>query len=230
MLVGIIVSGTFEENQKVILQKDVPGQVLNYRMIYRGMTPASDGKDIVNIEVSDDVSTYNARPRFYQSEYNQGLMREPDVKSGFMYDLYISPLERRNSSAHVHHSDALVIKKGETKQFGEYRVHFRGFDMGSHSEAGVMRVGTRLEITRGSETYSVVPALLYAQGGNRSEPATFPLTSQDQSGTARVTIGQIDADQKLVELHFEGIGEQPQNAMAASPEQIVLDVSKKPSK
>ncbi len=227
LLMGIIISAVFEKNQKVVLEKDVPGEALNYRLIYRGLIPAANGKDVLNIEVSRDQTAYTARPRFYFSRSNQGQMREPDVKSNLMYDLYISPLERRSTAGHTHHGNTLVLKKGEKKTFGDYQVSFVSFDMGGHSEAGVLRVGANLTISNEQESYSVVPAVLYSQGGARPEAATFPLRSGEKSASATVTIQRIDADQKLVELELAGLGEQP-GETAAPTEMIMVEVSRKP--
>ncbi|MCK6618906.1 MAG: heme lyase CcmF/NrfE family subunit [Calditrichaceae bacterium] len=227
LLMGIVISAVFEQNQKVVLEKDVPGEALNYRLIYRGLTPAANGKDVLNIDVSRDQTAYTARPRFYFSRSNQGQMREPDVRSNLMYDLYISPLERRSTAGHTHHGNTLVLKKGEKKSFGDYQVSFVSFDMGGHSEAGVLRVGANLTISNERESYSVVPAVLYSQGGARPEAATFPLRSGDKSTSATVTIQRIDADQKLVELELTGLGEQTGENVAPK-EMIMVEVSRKP--
>jgi cytochrome c-type biogenesis protein CcmF len=96
--------------------------------------------------------------------------------------------------------------------------------MAQHSESGVMRVGADLDITRGENTYSVVPALLYTPEGQRPEVATFPA---EANTNAEVKINQIDADQKIIELVFEGIAEEPP-ATAAPADQLLVDVSKKP--
>lgn len=225
LLMGIIISGAFEENHKVVLEKGIPGQVMDYEMIYNGTTPAPGGKDIAAIEVSRGQSAYKAQPRFYYSEYNRGMMREPDVKSNLLYDLYISPLEKRESAPLAHNHSSLILKKGEKKQLGEYEIYFKGFDMSQHRESGVMRVGANLDIIRGSDTWSVAPALLYEQGGNRSEAAAIPARSANSS--ASVTLEQIDADQKMIELAFHGLGDDAA-AGAAPAEQILVDVSKKP--
>lgn len=227
MLIGIIISGTFEENYKVVLEKGVPGEVMDYQMVYNGMLPSPDGKDVANIEVSKGQTSYDARPRFYYSASSQGMMREPDVRSNWIYDLYISPMERREA-AHTHDANSLVIKKGEKKQYRDYEIYFKGFDMGGRSEAGVLRVGAELDITHGSDTYSVIPALLYARDGNRSEPAILPASSVYPNSEAKVLVRGIDADQKIIELVFEGMGEESAAAASGPSEQILVDVSKKP--
>jgi cytochrome c-type biogenesis protein CcmF len=200
---------------------------MDYQMVYNGMVPSPDGKDVANIEVSKGQASYDARPRFYYSASSQGMMREPDVRSNWMYDLYISPMERRDI-AHNHDANSLIIKKGEKKQYGDYEIYFKGFDMGGHSEAGVLRVGAELDITRGSDTYSVIPAVLYAKDGNRSEPASLPASSAYPNSEAKVLVRGINADQKVIELVFEGMGGESAAADSGPSEQILIEVSKKP--
>lgn len=227
LLIGIIVSTTFEEKQKIVLDQNVPGKIFDYQMVYKGMRPAANGKDRMNIEVREGRSNYTAEPRFYQSQYNQSVMAEPDVSSTLFYDLYISPLQRMPSSAQSPGTQNLLLTKGERKQLGEYEIYFKGFDMNEHGEGGSLRAGARLEISTGTEKFSVVPAIIFDQNEYRAEPATFPDTQQKQNEKATVVVNKIDADQKAVELVFEGIGLKTEGA-APTSEQVILDVSKKP--
>ncbi|MFQ5584399.1 MAG: cytochrome c biogenesis protein CcsA, partial [Calditrichia bacterium] len=52
MLLGIIISGTSETNEKVLLEQNIPQKVLDYKLEYTGITSVSNGKDILNIKVS----------------------------------------------------------------------------------------------------------------------------------------------------------------------------------
>lgn len=228
LLIGIIVSTTFEEKQKIVLDQNISGKVFGYQMVYKGMTSVTNGKDRMNIEVREGRSNYTAEPRFYQSQYNQSVMAEPDVNSTLLYDLYISPLQRRPSTAQSTGTQSLLLTKGERKQLGEYEIYFKGFDMGDHSEGGSLRARARLEISNGTENFSVAPAIIFDQNEYRTEPATFPKTTKNLNEQATVVVNKIDADQKAVELVFEGIVQQPEGIVAPTPEQVVLDVSKKP--
>ncbi|MCK6619710.1 MAG: cytochrome c biogenesis protein CcsA [Calditrichia bacterium] len=227
LLIGIIVSTTFEEKQKIVLDQNVSGKVFDYQMVYKGMTPAANGKDRMNIEVREGRSNYTAEPRFYQSQYNQSVMTEPDVNSTLLYDLYISPLQRKPSTAQSPGTQSLLLTKGERKQLGEYEIYFKGFDMNDHGEGGSLRAGACLEISNGTENFSVVPAIIFDQNEYRTEPATFSKTTKNLNKQATVIVNKIDADQKAVELVFEGIGRETES-VSVTPEQVVLDVSKKP--
>jgi cytochrome c-type biogenesis protein CcmF len=227
MLVGIIVSASFSQNDRVVLTKEVPVEIFNYRMVYQGITPMHNGKDIINIEVSSAKSNYTAKPRFYYSQYNQSMMREPDVNSNLLYDLYLSPLEKRQLSDNSGGLNSLVIKKGERKMLGDYEIHFANFEMSDHSQGNPMRIGVKLEISNGKEEYTVVPVIFYDANGKHSEPVPINTNTEDNYQEASVTLNQLNASEKSIELHFSGLKPETKTG-SQSQEQLLLEVSKKP--
>ena len=226
LLAAIVISSYFEQNERVVLQRDVAQQVMNYQMTYEGFTSAENGKDIVNININSSGSSYLAHPRFYYSGYNQSLMREPDVRANFLYDLYISPLEHRKGEQ-ADHGSHLRLTKGEKQRVGDYEVYFVGFEMANHGEPGMVRVGAHLEISDGTDTYKVVPGVIYGQNRQEAEAGQFPLKNRGENATASVSLHGLNADEKMIELHFEGLGTDGQSAEAA-PDQLLLEVSRKP--
>ena len=228
LLIGIIISGVLEKKERVLLTKDESAAVMDYQMTYTGMTPVPNGKDIMNIDVAGEQTIYKAAPRFYKSEYNQSMMGEPDVNSTLLYDVYIAPLERRNAApAHANQSQRLLIKKGETRQFGGYEVFFKSFEMGNHQQGGAMRIGANLEISNQQNSHAIVPAIVMENGKRQFEPGKFPHSSDGEITEVSVMLHRINADERAVELLFSGLGnEQP---VAAAPSEIVyVDVSKIP--
>ena len=226
MLVGIIVSGNFSQDDKVVLVQGIPNKVMNYKLTYQGKEPISDGKDILKIKVVSENQNYTAEPRFYYSEYNRAMMREPDVQSKLFYDLYLSPLELKQVNADAENHQVLVLRKGETKEVGNFRVHFLEFEMKSHAEGGAVRVGAKLIISSGEDDVEVTPEIYYDQNGRHAEPAEISLA--DGSRSASVSISQLDASQKAIELHFDGLASGSQSMNPAVNEQLLLEVSKKP--
>ena len=76
------------------LIRDVPIKALGYDLTYRGVTPAQNGKDVMEIDVAGEGIAYRAAPRLYHNTYSDGQMREPYIKAGAAKDIYISPLNR----------------------------------------------------------------------------------------------------------------------------------------
>ncbi len=227
LLLGIIVSAVFEQARQVALEPGTPVSVLNHQLTYRGITKMPNGKDIVNIAVTSGDETYLAQPRFYYSEYNRSVMREPDVRAGWLADIYISPLELRQSQSPDEHSHILPLHKGETREFHGMAVTFREFEMGNHSGENAFRVGVKLDIAAEGETATVTPALIFSKGQRRSTPATLALPVDGKTQEFTVTLQAMDADQKMIELHFAGLDEAPPTASPA-PAQLIVEVSKKP--
>ena len=226
LLTGIVVSGTFADSRKIVLEEGRPGAVYNYRMTYHGMTPAANGKDRMAIDVASDAGGFKAEPRFYFSEFNKSVMAEPAVHANALYDLYISPLERRPGGAAAGDARNVILNQGEPGRVGAYQVLFEGFDMANHSDGGTLRAGARLVIRDGNAEVSVVPAIVMERSETRPEPASFTTPGESGGHRASVTLNRIDADRKAVEVSFVGMGAQA--APSPSTETVVLDVSRKP--
>ncbi len=220
VLVGIIVSATFERNSRVLLPKGILQEVMEFQMTYRGKAPAPNGKDLVFIEVISDKGNFTAKPRFYYSTYNGALMREPDVQEHLLYDTYITPLQL-NTPADQQQENSLVIHKGEQKEFQGLSVRFVDFDMSEHSETQTIRVGAKLEITQGDQSYQVTPTILYQAGKKADQPAKFKLADNEIT----VSLDALNASQKAIKLGFSGF---PETEAAAALEEILVEVSVKP--
>lgn len=226
MLIGIIVSGNFARDERVLLTQGIAQPVMNYQLIYQGRAPAADGKDGLNIKVVSENRNYIATPRFYFSEYNRSMMREPDVQPNILYDLYISPLELRQASAQEHDHQVLVLRKGETKSVGNLDVQFQGFDMKDHAEGGAVKVGAKLTVYNGDQNVEVIPAIYFDQGRKQAEAVPIPL---DNGGKPiSVTLNQLNASEGAVELHFDGLASESESSQPQQREQLLLEVSRKP--
>jgi hypothetical protein len=122
------------------------------------------------------------------------MMREPDVRSSLLYDIYLSPLERKVAPAQHTHHDLLVIQKGETKEISGVAVHFIGFDMGMHEQGGPMKVGARLEIAVNGSKYTLTPAVTFEQSARKSEPAVFKRNQDGETGEVMIHLNSINSE------------------------------------
>ncbi len=227
LLLGIILSGALEQKQKVALTQDVPTNAFGYQMVYKGMAKAPNGKDMMKIAVKSGNTKFEATPHFYYSNYNQAMMAEPAVKSTIGYDLYISPLERRPAIARSEEKRRLILKKGEVKKYGDYEFHFKNFNMSTHAEGGDMQVGADIEVRKGKEAYSIVPAIILDQNGKKNVPGTFMIKTGQSETQARVILNRIDADAKVIELFVHGI-DQGSDTESTHSERVYIEVTRKP--
>ncbi|HEY6193372.1 MAG TPA: cytochrome c biogenesis protein CcsA [Bacteroidota bacterium] len=228
LLIGIVGSGEFDERTQISLKAGEPQSVFGYQLTFQGASGNTAERQFMQIDVSDGRSSYRAAPRLYFSEYNQSLMREPDIKVYPLKDLYISPLEMRSPAAAPSHHPLYDITKGETKEIAGYRIKFSGFDMSQHGDAGSMAVGALLEIERGGKVAQVTPRLLFDPNGERKLiPADLPPADYRSMGASRpqVALSAISVEEKKVGLEILGIDEKP---ASAAPDELIVEVSTKP--
>jgi cytochrome c-type biogenesis protein CcmF len=227
IFIGIIVSGNFSVSERILLEKDTSISALGYQLIYREYEMKSDGKHIAHIYVSDGVKEFIATPRLYATAYNNEVMREPYIAAGFISDLYISPLERRNVVPHDHGS-TLSMVKGEQKAYAGFDITFTGFEMANHQSGDHFRVGAVLEFVKEGQKFVITPALLMGAKGRQMEPALLPSKHSD-AGQAHpsVVLAGLNADQKRIDLVFRGLNN-PAEKNEAQREQLIIEISEKP--
>jgi cytochrome c-type biogenesis protein CcmF len=228
LLIGIVGSGKFDEKAQISLKAGETQTVFGYQLTFQGASSDPANREFMNIEVSDGKNSYLATPRLYFSEYNQSLMREPDVKVYPLKDLYLSPLEMRTPPVASSQHTTYEITKGESKEIAGFKITFSGFDMSQHGDAGSMAVGALLEVERGGNVREIIPRLLFdAHGERKMVPAELPSADYRSMGAPRpqIALSAINVEQKQVSLEVLGIGEQP---ATAAPDELIVEVSTKP--
>lgn len=227
MFIGIVGSGSYNEEKTLMLNKGEPQTAFGYEFTFKGVTTNPNTKDQMNIEVSDGQSSFLATPKLYFSQYNQGMMREPDIKILPLKDLYISPQELKSSMAD-HQHPTMEIMKGETKEMEGYEITFLRFETGRHTESGAMAVGAVLNVVSQGKDHEVVPAIMINEQGNQ-QPMPANLPSSDIKGNGgknhRVTVNGMSVEQKKILLEFHGFDDHTSSAEVGS---LILQVSTKP--
>ncbi|MGB2989664.1 MAG: cytochrome c biogenesis protein CcsA, partial [Candidatus Zixiibacteriota bacterium] len=114
LIVGIVTSSGYDSSEKINLPKDQTEEAFGYQFTYLGLESGSrSDQDALKIKVQKGHKSFVAKPKFYFSEYNQGIMRTPHIKINLLYDLYLSPLEHSQGDAdenlfQVHKGEAIV--------------------------------------------------------------------------------------------------------------------------
>jgi cytochrome c-type biogenesis protein CcmF len=223
MFVSIIIAGNYDKSERIVLEQGKPQQVLDHQVTYKGFVPKDDGKNVVEIQVEKDNMSYLAAPRMYMTK-SQEMMREPDVKSGIINDVYIAPLELRKSEHN--HGSTLTIAKGETKEIQGYRINFTEFQMTPHEDGRNFQVGAVLHVVKGEHHHTVTPIMMMGSEGRSSRPAVIHQKSA-YGPEVSVTLNNLNADTKMVELVFSGLGE-TEAVDHDHAEQLVVEFSQKP--
>jgi len=228
LLIGIIGSGKFDQTSQVILVPNQPQDIYGYHLTFKGIDDTKGIKQRVLIEVSDGKSSYMAQPRLYFSEYNQSVMREPDIKVYPLSDLYLSPMDLKMPEHEHSHGEQHELTKGETKSIGGYEITFARFDVGQHQQTGAMMVGAVLEVKANGQSREVIPQLSFSNQGERNAvPVDLPPLGTTVSRGAQIALGAISVEEKKVLLQMFGADEHSA-AEQSQPPQLILEVSTKP--
>ncbi len=179
MFIGIMASTALESKTTIQLQRGVPSNVFSNQLTYQGDTKV-DGKDAFVIRVVNGTGGAELKPVMYYSEYNQGTMREPDIKSYFGYDLYISPMaiDKPNASSSGSGSVSVVtLEKGKPTKLDDGTVlTLERFNMNTNSHSamqlgGSFGVATVINASKDGRTIEISPELNFANGRQTAVPA-----------------------------------------------------------
>jgi cytochrome c-type biogenesis protein CcmF len=224
LFIGIIGSGAFDESVRLSLQPGKAQSAFGYQFTFRNIDTSSS-KTRVLIDVSDGRTSFTATPRLYFSDYNQEVMREPDIKILPLKDLYISPIEMESPPVDNGGNPQLELAKGESKELNGYDVQFVQFETGGHGQPGKMTVGALLDVQSNGQHTQITPEMEIDEQGHQ----TFIAADLPASGYAaqkhQVRLTAMSVEDKKILLAFDGFSDQ--NARLDS-HTLVIDVTSKP--
>jgi cytochrome c biogenesis factor len=179
----------------------------------------TDPENEIILEVAEPGQTdfFETRPKLFWASRMEALMRRPAIHRHLLYDMYFAPETVQEPSE----TEGIELVKGDTVRLGGYFITFLEFEQQSHAMGGPMTFGALLNVTDSagnSETIS--PAMVFA-GDQGVRHEDVPLMSGRDSLAVRLE--KIYADQGAVRITVAGL--MPE----ASPERLVLEVSKKPT-
>ncbi|MFA6542243.1 MAG: cytochrome c biogenesis protein CcsA [Bacteroidota bacterium] len=224
-LIGVIISGKYDEQKPAMLELGTPQEVLGYTVTYTGKELFEGNKTAFTVTVTKDGTTKTLMPVMFDTK-DQGMMRNPDIESFFTRDFYIYPLGLEENKTDA--SGNVLLHKEESTVVNGITIRFSSFDMSGHdatNAAGGMKVGAVLEITSGNETETVTPHVIFGE----EVPKYFGAESKLLKGKIELlsmNIGGMGGDARSsVVLSLPSQGAKP----AAAPKEILtVDASIKP--
>jgi len=192
--IGVIASAKYDSSVDVDLIKNQPAEALGYKMTFTGYQPTEDGKFSFNIDVEKDGKKYLVQPVMFYSDFNQGLMRNPDILQKWTRDFYISPISYEDGSQDQQSSSkTFEITRGETIKFGEAEILFVDYDFDESSRGNMMKggefsIGAKLEVKHYGKVYKVTPKFISIDG----ERKDFPVDIKDAN--LSITFASLSAD------------------------------------
>ncbi|MCK4427228.1 MAG: hypothetical protein KAW16_01945, partial [candidate division Zixibacteria bacterium] len=155
-----------------------------------------------------------ARPRFYYSEFTQGMLRHPHIEINLLNDLYLAPLKLSLGEE----ENLFSLQKGETKNLKGYTIKFVDFDMTTHSKVAQVGVGAILEVEKNDQEKTLIPAIVMG----RTEGDQAKNKVQLPGGEDYLVLEKIDADRRMIDLSLV-LG-----AEETTEDLLILNVSNKP--
>lgn len=92
-LLGVLLSGNFSKTEQLTLPKGKEVKAMNHTFVFTGYNHiGNSNKYSFDVRIMDGDKIFKASPVMFISEFNNSLMREPDILPGIGKDIYISPL------------------------------------------------------------------------------------------------------------------------------------------
>ena len=195
MFLGFVASSEFDEKHTVSLEQGVPQKVMGYDLTYVGYRGIGNEKYAFQVHVSDGSKEFTVAPVMFYSQYNDGLMRTPDIRNLFTKDFYLAPLSLEQASAVTNAGiQQLHLTLGETKKVGKLAIKFVDFDFPENQRAAMMegqdvQIGVQLEVLEEGHTpVTLVPRKLMHKGEMTDQPAAL-------HGNVEFTVASMHPDQ-----------------------------------
>lgn len=182
LFLGFITTAMYDRQQTIQLVQGEPVEALGYTLTYTGYSPAGHERWFFNVTAERNGRTMNLAPVMYQSDFNNSLIRNPDIVNRLTFDFYLAPLGLDTKEVDGVAGSTHTLNRGTAMTFEDYSVTFVGFDMDSERHvmgSDEMVIGVMLDVVHNGETERVTPQVVSGSGseGMDSRPA---MTSDSQ--------------------------------------------------
>jgi cytochrome c-type biogenesis protein CcmF len=162
LFLGVIGSGRYSEEQNVSLPIGEPREALGYTLTYLRATeiPNEPNRYHFNISVEKDGKAYLLQPVMYYSDYNDGVMKNPDYAPLLTKDIYVAPMGLEVPEKFAH-DDLVTLTKGEIMDVKGLKVKFIDFDRSKFDRDNMGTgkdniIAAELEVTAGDKKETVI--------------------------------------------------------------------------
>lgn len=229
-LIGVVASGGYSDHKQVDLVKGEKLNVFGYDLAFTGYEPIDNGKKYAfNVEITKNGSTKVAKPVMFIAEFNNSLMREPDILVGLTKDFYVAPVGYSEGEEAAHnHGNTVSLSKGNTTDYNGVKITFQSFEMpkdamSSMSSGGEFKIGAILKVVADGKEYTVKPELVIQGEGRKSEAAEL------KDKNLRFEILNMNAGSGMVELEISDLSENTEsNNAGIQKEVLTVEASIKP--
>ncbi len=175
LFLGFITTAMYDRQQTIQLVENEPVEALGYTLTYTGYTPAGHERWAFNVTAEREGRQINLAPIMYQSDFNNSLIRNPDIVNRLTFDFYLAPLGLDTKEVEGIAESTHTLQRGREKTIEDYTVTFVGFDMDSDQHAmgssSEMVIGVDLEVEHNGDVERVVPEVVNRAGEMDFRPA-----------------------------------------------------------
>lgn len=226
-ILGVVGSSGYSIEKTIDLPKGKVANVFGYDLTFTGYHPIENNtKYAFNIDVSSNGSKYQVKPVMYISDFNNGLMREPDILTGLFKDIYVSPLGYDDGTQQKPQAGSEVnINLNEETRLFNAKIKYAEFikpDMAVMQSGGDFTMGAKITVDDGKK--SVTQDIVMEKHANdvHFPPVDYPELN------LRINLVKIDPISKNAVLNITQITSTVQEATIQPKEILSITASVKP--
>ncbi len=233
MFLGIVSSSAYDRSEKVLLHEGIGKSAMGYDIKFNGATFSREGKGVrahLPLDVKNEDVQFVAEPDIFSERSRDGQIKRfshPHIRRGLIADLYISPVDFSPGQKRRQSGDRLHLQKDEKVKFHDYEFTFLGFDisgMMGKKDLHEVSVGANLVVSyKGAEPVTLKPVITVGQLHSPSSRVRLPGPEESY-----LTLVNIEADNKAVNLLYQGPLSSDKEDADESPSTMVAEVSIKP--
>ena len=218
LIAGVVGSTSYATpDQKIVVSAGDAIRAYGYDFTFNGWRTTPQGKGMLDMTVRRDNDTFSATPLLYYNKRMGATMATPSIKSEFVQDLYISPVEYQPP---IDRNTAQLLVN-DKKEIGPYTITFLGFDAAAMHEGDSGDIGARLRVTYQGQDTIVKPIIRLI--ANESDPAkAFQRIAAVLPGGKDVVFEDFDPVQRWAFVRVNGLN------LPVDPAKAVVTVSLKP--
>ncbi|HRI45863.1 MAG TPA: cytochrome c-type biogenesis CcmF C-terminal domain-containing protein [Ignavibacteriaceae bacterium] len=226
-ILGVIGSSAYSEEKDLNLIKGESQEIFGYKLKFTGYQPFDNNKKYYfNIDVEKSGREYQVRPVMYVSDFNMGLMREPDIITGVVKDFYVSPSGYEDGSqGGGSHSDVINLSEGQIGDFHGAKILYKEFikpDMQAMMAGGDFKMGAKLVVEKDGKSLEVESYMQSSAGQINYVEADL------KDVGLQLVIGKIDPMSRQAEFTVTDLAEGSSHSEKPAKEVLSVTASIKP--
>ncbi len=228
-LLGVIATSGYSKEQQVELVKDEKVSAMGYNLTFQGYKPIDNGKKYAfDIQVTKGNSSRIISPVMYIADFNNSLMREPDILTGITKDFYVEPLSYSDGTeSTASNGTKVTLKKGETYNFGGQELYFESFKLPANVMEAMQggkkfRISAEVKVKNIGKEYLLEPGIEMENGQRTSVPA------ESKEANLKIEIANVNAGSEQAEFVLSKLDEAEKAASKEPREVLTINASIKP--